>query len=102
MTITALGVAWVFSSLVLAPPLGRIPATADRVGRLADVIPLFPLAPEPDPLPARLSPRAGNGTRRFLRRLRRSRAVTDLRSHGWLVGLLAAGLLCIGFTGGVR
>lgn len=39
------------------------------------------------PIPARLSPRAGAGTRRFLRRA---------RSYGWLVGLVLAVAVCVG------
>lgn len=65
--ITALGVAWIASSIVLAPAFGRAIALQNDRGRLADVVPLFPPAARPEgkqaaaggpPLPARLSPRA--------------------------------------------
>lgn len=44
------------------------------------------------PIPARLSPRP---LRTILRRLTRSPFVADLQVHGWLAGLLLAGLVAV-------
>lgn len=99
MTLYMLGVAWIGSSVIAAPVIGRSIGHADATGgqQPTNVIHLFP--PKP-PIPGWLSPRAGSGTRRFLRRLRRSRAMADLRTHGALVGLLLAGVLCVLLTRG--
>lgn len=100
--LVVLGAVWT----AVAVPLALIVGQAVRLGDAhaeyrAPVIPLFPPAAASGEderrrgaLPPRLSPRAGSGARRALRRIRRSRAVADLRAHGWLVGLLLAGVLC--------
>lgn len=90
-----LAVAWLFLSVPASLLVGSGIRMADRQ-QLAEAVPLFPPAGwsgEEGPrrgLPAHLSPRAGAGCRRVLRRLR--------RPYGWLVGLLLAGVLCVALS----
>lgn len=92
ITMHALGVTWIAASLLVATPIGRAIRGPVRTP-LADVIPLFPPAVRRGRLPARLSPRAGLATSRSWKRFRR-----ELRDYGWVVGLVAAVVLCVVVT----